>query len=123
MDKEQALHSFWSSFGLPAYDENTVPDDAKMPYITYSVAVGAMDDVQLLSGSLWYRSSSWKEISKKCEEIAKFISDHRPYTIKIDGGYAWISYGSQFARRMGDPSDDLIRRIYLNLDVEFLTNY
>lgn len=123
MDKEQAIHNFWSSFGLPAYDENTVPDNAEMPYVTYAVSVGPIDDVQLLSGSLWYRSYKWEEISQKCEEIAKFLNDHRPYTVKIDDGFLWISYGSQFARRMNDPSDDMIRRIYLNLDAEFLTNY
>ena len=37
MDKAQALHSFWSGFGLTAYDENTVPDGAQLPYITYEV--------------------------------------------------------------------------------------
>ena len=31
MDKFQAQQSFWSSFGLTAYDENTVPDDAEYP--------------------------------------------------------------------------------------------
>ena len=28
MDKEQSLQQFWSSFGLPAYDETSVPDNA-----------------------------------------------------------------------------------------------
>ena len=39
MNKEQAIHFFWSQFGLPAYDENSVPDDAQMPYITYNVVI------------------------------------------------------------------------------------
>lgn len=44
MDRAQAIHSFWNSFGLKAYDENTVPDNAKLPYITYEVAVSSFDD-------------------------------------------------------------------------------
>ena len=74
-----------------------------------------------LYGSLWYKSYSWEEISKKTEEIAKFIYKMKP--IQIDGGYLWINKGSPFAQRMSDPSDDLIRRMYINIDVEFLTAY
>ena len=37
MTKAEALHSFYSSFGLTAYEENSVPDDAEFPYITYNI--------------------------------------------------------------------------------------
>lgn len=37
MNKAQAIQAFWESFGVPAYEESTVPDDAVMPYITYSM--------------------------------------------------------------------------------------
>lgn len=37
MTKAAALHSFFSGFGLTAYEENSVPDDAVFPYITYSL--------------------------------------------------------------------------------------
>lgn len=121
MDKAQAIHSFWSGFGLVAYDENTVPDDAVMPYITYSSNTDSLGGPLTLYGSLWYKSYSWEEISKKTEEIAKFMYKMKP--IQIDGGYLWINKGSPFAQRMSDPSDDLIRRVYINIDVEFLTAY
>ena len=58
-DKWQAIQEFWESFGLPAYDESSVPDDAKMPYITYSPQIGQMDAILNLTGSLWYESVSW----------------------------------------------------------------
>ena len=32
----RALQKFWAGFGLPAYSEGSVPDDAELPYITYS---------------------------------------------------------------------------------------
>ena len=121
MDKSQALYSFWSGFGLVAYDENTVPDDAVMPYITYSSSTDSLDGTLSLYGSLWYKSFSWKEISKKTEEIAKFIYEMTP--IRIEGGYLWINKGTPFAQRMSDPSDDLIRRMYININAEFLTAY
>lgn len=121
MDKAQAIHSFWSGFGLVAYDENTVPDDAVMPYITYSSSTDSLDGPLTLYGSLWYKSFSWEEISKMTEEIAEFIYKMKPIPIK--GGYLWITKGSPFAQRMSDPSDDLIRRMYININAEFLTAY
>lgn len=121
MDKAQAIHSFWSGFGLIAYDENTVPDDAVAPYITYSVSTDSLDGPVSLYGSLWYKSMSWAEISRKAEEISEAITRMLP--IKIDNGYVWIMKGTPFAQRMNDPSSDLIRRIYININAEFLTAY
>lgn len=128
MDKAQAIHSFWSSFGIPAYDQNTLPNDEKTadhrpepPYITYAVIENSLNAPVALSGSIWYRSTSWADISKKADEIAAEIGyGHK--MIKIDGGYLYITKGSPFAQRMTDE-DDSIRRIYINLMVEFLTAY
>ena len=122
MDKAQALHNFWSGFGLPAYDENSVPEDAAMPRITYSVSTDSIDNVLLLSGSLWYHSTSWEDISKKAEEIAQALVTMNPPAIEIDNGRLYLYKGAPFAQRMEDP-DDSIRRIYLNLEAEFLTAY
>ena len=121
MDKAQAIHKFWSGFGLTAYDENSVPLNAPLPYITYGVATGAIGDMVALSGSIWYRSTSWQAISQKADEIAEAIG--YGYAIeKVDGGYMWITRGTPFAQRMGDE-DASIRRIYINLSAEFLTAY
>jgi len=130
MTKEQALHTLWSSFGLIAYDENTVPTGENappFPYITYAVQTGSMDADIMLTASLWYRSTSWAEISQKKDEIANAIYHETWYTgdgeFKIDGGYMKVRLpdGRSFAQRMNDPSDDMIRRYLLTVNVEFLT--
>lgn len=123
MNKEQAIQKLWSSFGIPAYDEQTVPDDAKMPYITYQVATDSIDRVVNLSASIWYRSSSWKDVSNKCDEIARYLAEQGFAKIELDNGYVWFVKGTPFAQRMSDPEDDMIRRIYLNVQAEFLTAY
>lgn len=123
MDKAQAIHQFWNSFGLIAYDENTVPEDAVMPYITYYVSTGALDQVQNLYANLYYKSYSWEEITKKSDEIAKAVAEHGFHSIPLDNGYAMITPGFPFAQRMNDPSDDTVRRMYLRVDAEFLTAY
>ena len=123
MNKEQAIQTFWESFDLPAYDEQTVPDDATMPYITYRVVTDSIGNIVNLSGSIWYRSSRWKEVSDKANEIAKYVGEHGFARYKLDDGYLWLTKGTPFAQRMSDPNDDMIRRIYINLQAEFLTAY
>ena len=122
MDKSQALQNFWESFELPAYDENSVPDDAEMPYITYSVGTDSIDSPLSLAGTLWYYSTNWRDISRKSEEIAKVIAEHGFYSKKINNGYLWITKGTPFAQRMGSDKDP-VKRIYMNITVEFLTAY
>lgn len=123
MNKEQAIQKLWSSFGIPAYDEQTVPDNAKMPYITYQVSTDSIDQIVNLSASIWYRSSSWKDVSNKCDEIARYLAEQGFAKIELDNGYVWFVKGTPFAQRMSDPEDDMIRRIYLNVQAEFLTAY
>lgn len=122
MDKFQALQSFWESFGLPAYDENTVPSGEEapsFPYITYDTIVSAFGTPVAMSGSLWYYGPSWAEISKKAIAIGKEIS-RGGKMIPLDDGAVWIKQGSPFAQRMSDPND-MVRRIYINIEAEFLT--
>lgn len=123
MDKAQALHSFWSSFGIPAYDEQTVPDDAVLPYITYNVATDSLDNVVPLTGSVWYRGTSWAQVEAKAKVIAEYVGKYGHKVIKTDDGYLYITKGSPFAQRVVDASDEQIRRIYINIMAEFLTAY
>lgn len=123
MNKDQAIHTFWSGFGIPAYDEQTVPDDAKMPYITYKVVTDSIGNVCNLTGSIWYRSTSWKKISDKAAEVAQAVGQYGFTKLKLDDGYVWFTKGAPFAQRISDPASDMIRRIYLNVQAEFLTAY
>lgn len=123
MDKTQALYKFWSQFGLPAYNELTVPQDAEPPYITYEVATGSLEDIIPLSASIYYNSYTWKEISKKSDEIAEAIENQQPPCIKIDGGRLYISKGKPFTRDTKDDSNKMIRKRVLNIIAEFQTAY
>ena len=68
MDKMQAYHDFWSSFGWKAYDETSVPDIAVLPYITYESATDSFGTQLSLNASLWSRSTSWADITAKEKE-------------------------------------------------------
>ena len=119
MDKMQTLHSFWSGFGLMAYDENTVPDNAQLPYITYEASDDDFGNPLYLTANVWYRSSSWTEVTAKEKEISNYIT-RGGKTIPYDGGLMWIQKRNPWAQRLTDSSNYDIRRIVLNVTVEFL---
>ncbi len=119
MDKAQAINAFWSSFDLPAYDENTTPETAGYPRLTYAVSTGGFDEVVVMTASLWYRTTGWAMITQKADAIADYIGPGghlEPY----DGGAVWITRGAPFAQRMSDP-DGSLRRIVLTVYCEYLT--
>lgn len=120
MTKAAAIYQFWSGFGLTAYEENTVPSDATFPYITYQLVTDSFDREVQVTASLWYRSERWTAINAKTEEISQKIS-RGGKIISCDGGAIWLKRGQPFAQSMGDESDDLIKRKYLNITAEFMT--
>ena len=129
IDKEQAIYQFWSSFDIPAYEENSVPtyeegtgyEELSFPYITYTVSTDSIGNVVLLSGRIMFRSSSWEAADKVAAQIAESLEGHK--VIKIDGGYVYLVKGSPFAQNMKDPEDASVRIKIINVLAEFLTAY
>jgi hypothetical protein len=118
--KSQAWQSFWEQFGLTVYDESSVPEDASMPRITYSLSTdNIVGSPSTQSVSLWYYSTSWQEISEKADAISAAIG-YSGVVLEYDGGYMWIKRGSPFAQRMSDANDS-VRRIYLNIETDWLS--
>lgn len=126
--KAAALHTFFSGFGLAAYEENSVYDmdePPSMPYLTYQLNTGAFDpnaNGAALSASLWYRSESWVPINAKVEEISQSVG-RSGVRLRCEGGYILIRRSdTNFAQSMGEAADDRVKRKYLNFTVEYFTN-
>lgn len=119
MNKTQTLHSFWSGFGLKAYEENAVPDGTVFPYLTYEAGSDSFDHKISLTASLWYRSSSWWDATQKEQEIADFIT-RGGRMVAYDNGAMWIQRGTPWSQRMGDQNDDMVKRIIMNIELEYL---
>lgn len=120
MTKAAAIYQFWSSFGLTAYEENTVPEDASYPYITYELVTDSFGNQVALSASIWMRDSSWKLINFITDCISREIG-RGGKMLAYDGGALWLKRGTPFAQNMGDESDDLVKRKYLNITAEFIS--
>ena len=120
MTKAAAIHAFWNSFSLPAYEENSVPEDAAFPYITYQLVTDAYIREVPMTASVWYRSTSWKECNAKAEEIGRAIGMGGK-ALTCDSGAIFIRRGTPFSQSMGDESDDLVKRKYINISADFIT--
>lgn len=118
MTAEQAIHAFWSSFGLTAYDENSVPDNAQLPYITYSLSYDSFDNNVPMTASLWSQSTSWTTITNVANAISDYIGEESTI-LPTDKGGVRIWRGSPFYQRMGDVENNL-KRIYINITAEYL---
>ena len=120
MDRYEALYKFWSGFGVPAYEENSVPDldNVNYPYITYQVAASVFDDDVAVNASIWTRSTSWLTAEILSDAIENRLKDGGE-TIGYDGGMIWITAGTPFAQSMGDPDDDRIKRKLLSVVLHF----
>jgi hypothetical protein len=119
MTKAAAIYQFWGTF-LTAYEENTVPEDATFPYITYQFVEGSLGNDVQMTASVWYRGSTWVGANAKAQEISDAIGQGGKI-LSCDGGKIWLKRGTPFAQNMGDDTDNLIKRKYLNITAEFLT--
>lgn len=125
MTKAAAIYKFWSGFGLNAYEQSSVPtgtDAPKFPYITYSFASDSFGEQLATDASVWYRSTSWTDANKKSEEISKKIGRGGVF-LPCDDGAVWIKRGTPFSQSMSDENDNMIRRKYINVSLEFVTAY
>lgn len=123
MTKAAAIYNFWAGFGIPAYEENSVPsgkDAPEFPYITYQLITDSFGADVAMTASLWYRDSSWVRANAKADEISEAIG-YGGDKIFFDGGSIWIKRGEPFARGMGDASDTMIKRIYINVEAEYFS--
>ena len=120
MTKDKALHAWFSQF-LPAYPTSNVPEDAVFPWLTYELITGAWESGEIaLTVNLWYYTESEATPNAKAQEIADAIG-MGGVLVPYDGGAMWIKRGSPWCQNIADESDKNIKRRYLNITVEFLS--
>jgi len=129
MTKAAALYQFFSNFGIPAYEENSIYDMAEQgqapsfPYLTYEVKTDFFGNSDTtISFSLWYRSPSWVDINAKSLEISKFIG-RVGYLMDTDEGKILIMRLQPWGQNMGDSSDDTVKRIVHSVNLRYYSNY
>lgn len=118
-NKYQALHNFYSGFGVPAYEENSVPENAKLPYITYEVITSELAAQNVaLSCQIWDKSNSLKNINRLTESLSAALRNGAK--LQCDDGYIMLYRGEPFAQTR--PSGErTIKAKYINITADYIT--
>lgn len=110
----QALYSFWSGFDLPAYTTMTVPDDAVIPYITYSLVESEPLNGATHYACIWYRATDNAALLETVDRVKDAIGTG--CRIPCEGGYVVIRPATPFAQLMVD-ADPENRYAYINMQI------
>lgn len=110
-----ALYNFFSGFTIPAYAEDSVPDDATLPYITYQIAVPEWENPVTLYARVWYRSASFEGISAKVGEIDEAIGEG--VCVPVEGGAVYLYKETPFTQFMPQTGDLTLKCMYLSMSM------
>jgi hypothetical protein len=88
-------------------------------YIAYQVLTDDLDHPVFPTASIYHRSTSWETLDTLSNLISARIKSMN--TIKLDNGRMFITKGTPFSQHQEESGDSNIRRIILNLGVEFFT--
>ncbi len=121
MTKDKALHAWFNSFGIPFYPATSVPDKPGLPYGTYDLTTSAWNGGEVgLTVNLWYYTRSEEEPNMKAQELSEALGIGGA-VIPCDKGYIWLKRGSPWCQSLRDEADINIKRRYINITAEYLT--
>lgn len=110
----QTLYNFFSQFGIPAYAEDTVPDDAELPYITYPLFDPEWRSKHSFYVQVYYRHrTSNLDSLTKADEIAAAIGEG--IRLPFDGGMLVLWPENPLIQTK--PPDGDVRAAYINLSI------
>ena len=140
----KALYDFWSSFGLPAFAENAVPDDLiaegevtretqdeetqdeldpseriVQPYITYQPVKPYWRQRMMTYARVYYFDTSYEAITQKVSEIENRIGEC--IQLSTDGGFLLLWQDTNFCQFVPQP-DTRQKVAYLSLVLEAYTD-
>lgn len=79
------LKTFFSSFGLPAYTLESVPDDVTLPYITYPLVEPEWDQQASFYCQIWYRKNNLQALLEKADAVVGEIGTMKKFP--LSNGY------------------------------------
>ena len=121
MTAENALHTFFSGFGIPAYERCRVPVGAELPYLTYDVKLASFGDQPVgLTVELWYRTEDNSVPNAKARQLGAAVG-RGGVLLPCDGGGIWLKKGEPFCQSISDPTDARLNRRYINITAEYIT--
>lgn len=121
MTQEAALQAFFGSFGVPAYSASAVPHDVIFPYLTYTPVTGLFGEEAAITVDLWFYTTEETAPNAMARELSARLG-LGGVVLPCDGGAIWLTRGLPFSQSLRDDTDPCIKRRYINISAQFLTN-
>lgn len=117
--KAKAIHDFFNSV-MTSYPASAVPDDAAMPYLTYTWSDASFgDSEQSMTVNIYARTESEAEVNALARRLSDAIG-RGGRMLCCDDGAIWLKRGAPWCQAA--PYDDRsIKRRYINVTADFLT--
>lgn len=106
------LKTFLSSFDLPAYTLNSVPDGVALPYITYPLTEPEWDEQASFYCQVWYPKKQLGSLIAKADQIVEAIGEGK--TFEQAGGYVVLYPSTPLVQIL---NDDYTQSAYINLSI------
>lgn len=104
----RALCQFWGSFGIPAYLQDSVPSNAKLPYVTFEAVDGAALSHMVLTAFNWHKRTPRVNTERDAflDLVAAAIPEGGRRIDLPDGGFLMLYRNSAgFQQYYRDPAD------------------
>lgn len=118
MTQTEALYKFFSSFGIPAYPANSVPETTKYPWLTYEAKTGFWGDSVSCAVNIYYHTESERLPNAKAQEIADEIG-LGGIQLHCDTGAIWVKRGTPWSVPIAEE-DSATKHRQLMTILEFL---
>lgn len=76
------LKTFFSSFGLPAYTTDSVPETVELPYITYPLTEPEWNEQASFHCQVWYPKRQLEALLTKADAIVAAIGNGKKFVLQ-----------------------------------------
>lgn len=118
LPKNKAIHQFFSSFGIDAYRDTSVPDDAVLPYLTYQYVTAGFNQPCSMTVRMWFYGESESIPDEYAEAFNRALANGGAKVL-FDGGSVVFTRGTPFCIAQSGESDKNIKLRYFNVTANF----
>lgn len=126
LTKVEAIYQFFAGFGVPAYEQNSVPDGKdrpEYPYITYELRTDSFGDYDTSAMfSVWDDNDSIERVVDISDSIARALG-RIGKVIKCDEGFVLIIADSPFCDIRAEEKVRTIKRALCSVRIRYYTNF
>ena len=107
-----ALKTFFGGFGIPAYTLDSVPEDKKLPYITFPLTEPEWNEQANFYCQVWHRKNNLEALLTKADQVVAAIGEG--VMLPIEGGFLAIYPSTPLMQTM---TDDFTQSVYISLAI------